>query len=610
MVMNQDPQDQEETHGESPDEIYERFMNSTTVCEETDRAHLSLTLSCNNNCLFCLQGFHPYIEHKSLEGIKREIDSAMSSGLKKIVLSGGEPTLHPDFIKIVKYCKDSGIPHIQTISNGRIFSLPKFSRSVVKAGLTEVTLSIHGKDPETHDELVNVPGAFEQIKRAVANLKQQGVIISVDIGIFQQNYDQLLDIVKLIYHDFGLVCDIDLIGPTLQGNARLNQDTVMPRYEDVEPHIKSALEFCKENNIVCWVLRVPTRYIGGFEMFKEGPEKLVEKSLSISRDLYSFPSICKGANCKYCRFEEICRNLEDMEDRVLGRNGGGMSPYLPINIFFSREISSQSDLAHINVQPHNISIDVDEPASLLDQISSSDLGYDEITLVNPSGKPDSFNGISDAAMKEKMRASFSILPPGLPLYGNDKRAPDQINVFNRIREFSRLFPVDAVVKVTRKNLSYLPLLAERSITAGASKVIFKYFPLYDYIPRHVDWGTGFTFPDRHKVFYDMSFLEPSIRDAIALCDSEGVDYSLSEFPFCVFSEGFIREKGDKFITHSFLTDLPFEYFGNGGRRQVEPYMQIAYKTILKERIKECEGCRHKHRCAGFDPIYLKYKSSL
>lgn len=66
---------------------------------------------CPNNCIFCSSCSNLDKKRRiDFETFKKTIDYLMLiGGIEEISLSGGEPFLHPDIFKMVKYCKSYGI---------------------------------------------------------------------------------------------------------------------------------------------------------------------------------------------------------------------------------------------------------------------------------------------------------------------------------------------------------------------------------------------------------------------------------------------------------------------------------------------------------------------
>lgn len=84
-----------------------------TLIEVTDR--------CNLTCPTCYASSSPtHGRHRTLEEIKWMVDVIVKSEVEPDVvqLSGGEPTIHPDFFEILDYCKTQPIKHLMVNTNG------------------------------------------------------------------------------------------------------------------------------------------------------------------------------------------------------------------------------------------------------------------------------------------------------------------------------------------------------------------------------------------------------------------------------------------------------------------------------------------------------------
>jgi len=84
-----------------------------TVVEVTDR--------CNLSCPTCYAGSSPsYGRHRTLEEIKQMLDTVVENEKEPDVvqISGGEPTIHPQFFEILDYAKTLPIKHLMLNTNG------------------------------------------------------------------------------------------------------------------------------------------------------------------------------------------------------------------------------------------------------------------------------------------------------------------------------------------------------------------------------------------------------------------------------------------------------------------------------------------------------------
>lgn len=97
-----------------------------TLIEVTDR--------CNLTCPTCYASSSPtHGNHRSLEQIEKMLDAIVrSEGEPDVVqISGGEPTIHPDFFKIIEMAKAKPIKHLMVNTNGiRIANDESFVRQL------------------------------------------------------------------------------------------------------------------------------------------------------------------------------------------------------------------------------------------------------------------------------------------------------------------------------------------------------------------------------------------------------------------------------------------------------------------------------------------------
>jgi uncharacterized radical SAM superfamily Fe-S cluster-containing enzyme len=97
-----------------------------SIIEVTDR--------CNLSCPTCYASSSPTNgRHRTLEEVKRMFDTVVEyEGTPDVVqISGGEPTLHPQFFEILDYAKTKPIRHIMLNTNGiRIATEPGFAQEL------------------------------------------------------------------------------------------------------------------------------------------------------------------------------------------------------------------------------------------------------------------------------------------------------------------------------------------------------------------------------------------------------------------------------------------------------------------------------------------------
>jgi MoaA/NifB/PqqE/SkfB family radical SAM enzyme len=206
-----------------------------------ERVDLKVGFYCNNQCAFCVQGRkRDYLAAKDLKEIESSLKEAFSKEKREVVLTGGEPTLHPNFFEIVKIAKKIGFKIIQIQSNGRIFAYEDFCIKAIKAGANQFSPSLHGADAKTHDFLTQAKGSFEQTTKGIKNLKNLGQYVLTNSVITSKNFKKLPELAKRLV-SLG-VDQFQFAFVHILGTAKQNQDWLVPKKTEVMPFVKKALQ--------------------------------------------------------------------------------------------------------------------------------------------------------------------------------------------------------------------------------------------------------------------------------------------------------------------------------------------------------------------------------
>ncbi len=169
---------------------------------------ISVTDHCNLRCIYCMPEdiqFRPKQDLLTSDEIIRLANIFASMGVDKIRLTGGEPTVHPDIVRIVKEIR--AIPTIKWITmttNG--VRLENLALPLHEAGLNRVNISLDTTDRETfkkitlRDHLDHVMAGIQAAESAnLTPVKLNAVIVK------GYNEDAILDIAALsLYHDWQI----------------------------------------------------------------------------------------------------------------------------------------------------------------------------------------------------------------------------------------------------------------------------------------------------------------------------------------------------------------------------------------------------------------------
>lgn len=168
--------------------------------------------SCNNKCVFCLDGM-PSREDKqfiAFDAIVAELERFRAQGYESVGFLGGEPTTYPRIADSIAHARALGYTRIAIATNAMMFRRPAFVDELVDAGLSRVTISMHGHTPELEDRLTAVPGGFAKKCEAIRNLQakqREGALrdgISVNVVLNGWNFHHLPKMLRFFFEELGL----------------------------------------------------------------------------------------------------------------------------------------------------------------------------------------------------------------------------------------------------------------------------------------------------------------------------------------------------------------------------------------------------------------------
>jgi MoaA/NifB/PqqE/SkfB family radical SAM enzyme len=290
------------------------------------RNWVRLTFDCNDHCVFCLDADAHDGTIRSNEDVKRQILDGRRVGATRLILSGGEPTIHPKYVEFIRLGALAGYPKIQTVTNGRMFAYDDFLRRCLDAGLSEITFSLHGPNARVHDALVGTKGAFDEemrgLKNALAHREATGLpIVNVDVVVNRANVRHLAEMLSMLL-DLG-VGEFDLLQVVPFGRAfRDGRDTLFYDLEEARPHIQAALAYSKRPDVHLWMNRFPPQHLEGFEHLIQDPYKLNDEVRGRKEEFARWidtgePLDCRDPErCRYCYLEKLCDSLVQSMDRV------------------------------------------------------------------------------------------------------------------------------------------------------------------------------------------------------------------------------------------------------------------------------------------------------
>lgn len=271
--------------------------------------------ACNCRCIMC----DIWKDNKNLKQLTENDISGLLSSLKKletrrVLMSGGEALLNPNFFKLCDLLKQQGIA-ISLLSTG--ITLEKHAENICRF-VDDVIVSLDG-DETIHDKIRNIPGAYRKLAEGVQAIKSKDpqFRITARTVIQRQNFGNWTSIIEA-----AMAIGLDQISflPADTSSHAFNREVLWSdlRQEEIAPALDELPDLKKMIGVVI------LNYADNPDFIAESPEKLrkIYEHYAAYYGLNEFPyKKCNApwvsavveadGNLRPCFFHEVVGNIRE-----------------------------------------------------------------------------------------------------------------------------------------------------------------------------------------------------------------------------------------------------------------------------------------------------------
>jgi len=229
------------------------------------KGSFELTSCCNLRCKHCYVGdyrgenLNPRSE-LSFEQWRVLFDQVADAGTLWVLLTGGEPLLHPDFARIYSYVHTKGFI-LTLFTNGTVLT-PRILDLLSEKPPFSIEISLYGLTQETYERVTGIPGSHARCMKGVEALLERGLPLQLKTMVLNLNRHELWGM-RDYARDLGVRFRYDpMIHGAIDGtldclNYRLSPEEVVALdVEDVE-RFTAWQELREEVN----AKRIPSEYL-------------------------------------------------------------------------------------------------------------------------------------------------------------------------------------------------------------------------------------------------------------------------------------------------------------------------------------------------------------
>lgn len=307
--------------------------------------YIQVVRHCNHFCGFCSNPTTPYVH--TFETMRVLVDDLVTRGYFGVILTGGEPSLHPELPRIARYATERGL-HVRMITNGWRLADPGFAEEMAGAGLELVHVSVYSTRPAIEERLRGTPGTLERAFAAIDNAHRAGVEVNVNCVINKLNADHLHETIAhfIEHHPHVRHFVWNNLDPSM-GRAEVNQAEFTPRLADFEVSLDRAMRLLHASGRTFRVERVPLCYMTDFAWASTETRKIVKGEERVVHFLDEKQTVRQtdwehvyAPVCGACSLRSICGGLFD--------RGGAYDPAELSPVFVSRDAVAEAILRDPN----------------------------------------------------------------------------------------------------------------------------------------------------------------------------------------------------------------------------------------------------------------------
>ncbi|MFW2503477.1 radical SAM protein [Clostridium diolis] len=215
------------------------------MTDKLNEVSFEILQKCPNNCLHCSSNSHISCKHITKYIIfKQVIDDAIKLGMERLCLSGGEPFLHPDLIKMVSYAKKYNI-EVYIYTSGIVKNNNGLDESISsnillelkKLNVDKLIYNVQAVTDESYDFIMQTKGNLNLLKESIQKSVSLDIYSEIHFVPMKININ---DIHKVINFAKDLkVKQISFLRFVPQGRGLLNKELLYLTLDDFVMYMKN-----------------------------------------------------------------------------------------------------------------------------------------------------------------------------------------------------------------------------------------------------------------------------------------------------------------------------------------------------------------------------------
>jgi MoaA/NifB/PqqE/SkfB family radical SAM enzyme len=166
-------------------------------------AQLNITWKCNLDCAYCSE-YDNSKDHIAYEDLIPRIDKIKELGTLHCDLIGGEPLLHPDLARLMRYVTHHHRMTTGMTTNGFLLTEDKL-KELMDCGMGRIQMSVDGLTPKP-----GTPKSLKTLRKKIEMVSRHPIWFRVNTVICDQTVDEVEAVAKLCF-DLGVAINFSVV---------------------------------------------------------------------------------------------------------------------------------------------------------------------------------------------------------------------------------------------------------------------------------------------------------------------------------------------------------------------------------------------------------------
>lgn len=214
---------------------------------------IEITERCNLKCIHCYGNFGPDSRNEiSMDKLKKLLSDLKKIKVISIELTGGDITMHPKLLEIVKMTVNFGFERVTLLTNGVALSQELMDYIVLNKDRIGIQIDLHSLDESYYNWFTNSSNCLKKVKKNINYLCDKNVFVRVVSIITKSNINEMNDLAAWV-QERGAIWSTGLCERVGRAEENNGKEELYLNNEEKQKYFITLYHLREMNNKLGWL---------------------------------------------------------------------------------------------------------------------------------------------------------------------------------------------------------------------------------------------------------------------------------------------------------------------------------------------------------------------